>query len=206
MAFLQPSYIVDRRIGSGFDAAVIAIDGLMLGNLGVAKAIGLLLGSEQLDIFTQRALIAFERENVIGLLIEDFLGDVALAAHGVDGDDGAFDHQHVEKCRDGADLVGFVRHFDLAEHERRWRAAKADTIWIAALPRFLWAEPRNVLPSKAITSADTPISLATQATKRRWNCVASRLAKMSPRWSCDGVPSWNGRNRANDRHFLCAKP
>src|SRR5262249_54911191 len=29
---------------------------------------------------------------------------------------------------------------------RRWRAAKADTIWIAALPRFLWAEPRNVLP------------------------------------------------------------
>src|SRR5215831_965773 len=41
---------------------------------------------------------------------------------------------------------------------RRWRAAKADTIWIAALPRFLWAEPRNVLPSKAITSTDTPIS------------------------------------------------
>jgi hypothetical protein len=44
----------------------------------------------------------------------------------------------------------------------------------------LWAEPRNVLPSKAITSADTPISLATQATKRRWNCVASSVAKMSP--------------------------
>src|SRR5215813_313525 len=28
---------------------------------------------------------------------------------------------------------------------RRWRAAKADTIWIAALPRLLWAEPRQRL-------------------------------------------------------------
>jgi hypothetical protein len=80
MAFLQPGYIVDRRIGSGFDAAVIAVDGLIVGDLGVAKAIGLLLGSEQLDILTQRTLITFERENVIGLLVEDFLGDVALAA------------------------------------------------------------------------------------------------------------------------------
>ena len=80
---------------------MIAVDGLMLGDLGVAKAIGLLLGGEQFDILTQRALITFERENVIGFLVEDFLGDIALAAHGVDGDDGAFDHQHVEKGRDG---------------------------------------------------------------------------------------------------------
>src|SRR5580658_8640087 len=27
---------------------------------------------------------------------------------------------------------------------RRWRAAKADTMWIAAFAPFLWAEPRNV--------------------------------------------------------------
>src|SRR5712671_7814098 len=36
---------------------------------------------------------------------------------------------------------------------RRWRAAKADTMWIAAFPPLLWEEPRNVLPSMAITSA-----------------------------------------------------
>jgi len=41
----------------------------------------------------------------------------ALAAHGVDGDDGAVDRQHIEKRRDGDDLIGFVRHFDLAEDE-----------------------------------------------------------------------------------------
>jgi len=117
VAFLQPSHIVDHRIGSGLDAAMVAIDGLMSGDLGVLEAVCLLLGGEQLDILAQRALVAFEGEDVIGLLVEDFLGDVALAAHGVDGDDGAVDRQHIEKRRDGDDLVGFVRHFDLAEHE-----------------------------------------------------------------------------------------
>jgi len=38
-------------------------------------------------------------------------------------------------------------------------------MWIAAFAPFLWVEPRNVLPSMATTSADTPISLATQAMK-----------------------------------------
>src|SRR6516165_771205 len=85
---------------------------------------------------------------------------------------------------------------------RRWRAAKADTMWIAAFAPFLLAEPRNVLPSMATTSADTPISLATQATKRRWNSALSSVAKMSPRWSCDGVPSRNGRNRRRNAIFF----
>jgi len=89
---------------------------------------------------------------------------------------------------------------------RRWRAAKADTMWIAAFAPFLWAEPRNVLPSMATTSADTPINLATQATKRRWNSLASSVAKMSPRWSCDGVPSRNGKKPAQKRDLLLAEP
>src|ERR1700693_6309296 len=96
---------------------MIAVDGFMSGDLGIAEAIRLLLGGEQLDILAQRALVALEGENVIGILVEDFLGDVALAADGVGGNDGAFDHQHVEKRRNGDDLVGFVGHLDLAEHE-----------------------------------------------------------------------------------------
>src|SRR5215472_12452202 len=90
---------------------------MMLGDLGVAKAIRLLFGGEQLDILTQRTLIAFERENVIGFLVEDFLGDVALAAHGVVGDDGSFDRRYVEMYREVDDFVGFVRHFDVAEDQ-----------------------------------------------------------------------------------------
>jgi hypothetical protein len=68
---------------------VIAVDGLMSGDLGIAEAIRLLLGGEQLDILAQRALVALEGENVIGILVADFLGDVALAADGVGGNDGA---------------------------------------------------------------------------------------------------------------------
>jgi hypothetical protein len=33
----------------------------------------------------------------------------------------------------------------------------------------------------AITSADVPVSAATQATKQRWNFSASSVAKISPR-------------------------
>ena len=71
VALLQPGDIVDHGIGSGFDAAVIAIDGLMAAHLGVLKAFGLLLGGEQFGILAQRALIAFERQNVIGFFVHD---------------------------------------------------------------------------------------------------------------------------------------
>jgi len=81
VALLQPSDIVDHCISSGFDAAMIAIDGLMAANLCVLKTVGLLLRGEQLNILAQSTLIAFERQNVIGLFVYDFLGDFALAAH-----------------------------------------------------------------------------------------------------------------------------
>jgi hypothetical protein len=44
----------------------------------MALLLGSLLGGEQLDILTQRALVALEGENVIGILVEDFLGDAAM--------------------------------------------------------------------------------------------------------------------------------
>ena len=41
----------------------------------------------------------------------------AKAAHGVDGDDGAFDCHHGEEFGYGDDLIGFFRHLDLPEHK-----------------------------------------------------------------------------------------
>jgi hypothetical protein len=117
MAILQPLHIVDDRIGSGLDAAVVGIHGLMLGDLCVLEAVCLLLGREYLDVLWEGTLVTLEGEDVIALLIDDFLGDVALAAHGVDGDDGPLDRQHIEKRRDGDDLVRFIRDLDLAEHQ-----------------------------------------------------------------------------------------
>ena len=54
---------------------------------------------------------------------------------------------------------------------------------------------RRVLPSTGISSARTPVCAATQATKQRPNGSGSSVARMSPRWSCAGVPSSKGRKR-----------
>src|ERR1039457_5496949 len=77
-----------------------------------SDAICLLLGGENLDILAQRALIAFEREEVIGLLVQDRRGDIALAAHRVDSHDGPLDRHHIEQCRDDDYFDGLFRHLD----------------------------------------------------------------------------------------------
>src|SRR6202158_1872235 len=61
---------------------------------------------------------------------------------------------------------------------------------------------REVLPSMATTPSGTPVTAATQAAKQPWNCSASSVARMSPRWSCAGVPSLNGRKRRSNASFL----
>src|ERR1035438_6824016 len=59
MAFL-PLYIVDHRIGSGFDAAMIAVDRLVPADCRILETIGFLLLCEEFDIVAQRSLIALE--------------------------------------------------------------------------------------------------------------------------------------------------
>src|SRR5512134_3560982 len=73
---------------------------------------------------------------------------------------------------------------------------------MAAFAPFLSPERRSVLPSMAITSAGAPGRAEAQATKQYWNFSASSVAKMSPRWSCAGVPSRNGKKRRNRSSFL----
>ena len=40
-------------------------------------------------ILGERALVALEREHIVGLLVDHLLGDLALAAHRIGGDDAA---------------------------------------------------------------------------------------------------------------------
>jgi len=56
---------VDDRGDPGLDPAVIAIDRLMAAYFGVGKIPGFLLGGEQPDVVVKRALIAFEREDIV---------------------------------------------------------------------------------------------------------------------------------------------
>src|SRR5208282_446727 len=76
----------------------------------------LLFAGEHLHIVAQCALVALQREDVVGLLVDDFLRDVALATHGVDGHHRALDGQQLEQRRNGDDLVGLVADSGLPEH------------------------------------------------------------------------------------------
>ena len=58
----------------------MAIHRLMDANGCVFETVIFLLVCEQFFIFPQRTLIALERENVIGLIVDDLLRDGALAS------------------------------------------------------------------------------------------------------------------------------
>nr|WP_281433653.1 hypothetical protein [Methylosinus sp. H3A] len=95
----------------------LAVERLLAADRRIHETIGFLLGGEQLHVFVERSLIASVRDDVIGLLVLDLLGDGALTAHGVDGDDGAFYGHHVQERGNGDDLVGFFRYGDLPHDE-----------------------------------------------------------------------------------------
>ncbi len=57
------------------------LHGLVAADERVGEAARRLLGEEQLDIVAQCALVALQRQHVVGALASDLLGDVALAAH-----------------------------------------------------------------------------------------------------------------------------
>src|SRR5215470_13140139 len=74
-------------LNAGFDPTVIAIDRLIGGG---GCSLKLWVVEELFDIGMQRALVAFERQGVIALLIDDLLGDVALAVEGINRHGAAF--------------------------------------------------------------------------------------------------------------------
>src|SRR5215831_965774 len=117
------------------------------------------------------------------------------------GDSNIARSNFVIRRRDGDDPVGLVCHFEVAEREalaRREGRHHMDRGFAA----FLVGGTAQRLAVEGDHIHRYAYQLATQATKRRWNSVASRVAKMSPRWSCDGVPSWNGRKPAPQRDLL----
>ena len=73
---------------------MIAIDGGVACDLCIGKIPGLLFRGEQLDVGTQRSLVAFERQDIVGLLVEYLLRDIALAPDGIDRHDRSLDRQH----------------------------------------------------------------------------------------------------------------
>lgn len=73
------------------------------------------------DIGLQSGLLALQRQQEVGLVRHDLVGDLDLAAHGVDADEGALEltgvGQIVEQLGNGGDLVGLLRHAALRQHQ-----------------------------------------------------------------------------------------
>ena len=69
------------------------------------------VGDEISDIGMERALVFFEREDIIGLLLDDLGGDGLLRPDRVNGHNRALDRQQVKKLGDGGDFIalGFDR-------------------------------------------------------------------------------------------------
>jgi len=108
----ERSDVVGDAAASGLDAPVVAVDG----NEEFILARGFAL-EEEPHVLGEGRPVVFEREQIIGALGADRLGDFALAAHGVDGDEGALDLQPLDEQGDGDNLVAFPVDGLLAEHQ-----------------------------------------------------------------------------------------
>ena len=61
-----------------------------------------------LDFFQQVALVLFDRQDIVGLFVDDLPGDGPLPAHRIDRHDGPAQLQCVQQLGDGRDLVGSI--------------------------------------------------------------------------------------------------
>ena len=95
-----------------------------MGLLDLGERIDLIGGSGveiELDLGMGGLLIVLGGQQIVAAEIDDRLGDVGLAAHGVDGDEAARKRsgrgQFLQQQGNGGDLVGFVGHRPLPQHE-----------------------------------------------------------------------------------------
>jgi hypothetical protein len=76
----------------------------------------------------ERGLVVLESEGIIASLIEDLLGNGALASHGVDRHDRACQGKHGQKVWDRRDFVGFRVRGALTKHQALLAAPRADHV------------------------------------------------------------------------------
>ena len=155
-----------------------------------------------LDIGFQGRLVAFQGEQKIGLVGDDLVGDLDLAAHGVDGHQRARElpglGEVVEKLRDGGDLVGLFRNAQLRQRQPGVGGVGAERMQGFQPLRWSWVR-RAVLPSIAMNSCRSGQSAAIQLSKQRPNRIGSiRLTgrAASARRGCrDGTPKTAAKSR-----------
>ena len=69
------------------------------------------------DALVELTLVLLHRQDVIGPAVCDLLGNLPLAAHGVNGHDAAVQIQQVQQLGNGGDLIGLLRRPDLPQRQ-----------------------------------------------------------------------------------------
>ena len=113
---LDPIDVLGGGVEAGLDAAMALLDGGFGDEFVRRRRFEIVV-----DLGFQGRLIALQRQQEIGLVRDDLGGDLDLTAHGVDGDEGAFElprlGELVEQIGDGGDLVGLLGHAELRQRQ-----------------------------------------------------------------------------------------
>jgi hypothetical protein len=90
----------------------------------------------------QARLITFQRQHVVAALLDDLLGDLALAVERVHGNDAALERQHLRQSWYGGDLIGLSVGGDLRQHQAVLAAPGRDHVQRRVCRRPEYADVR----------------------------------------------------------------
>ena len=118
---IHPVEAMVDRDGSRDDAAIGFFDPLVITPTLAVFEIEIAVGEVELILcfLVKVALIAFEGEDVVGLLVDDGPGDVG--AHGIEGDDLSGQGEDFDEMGNGGDFIAFIRHIFLGESQAALR-------------------------------------------------------------------------------------
>jgi hypothetical protein len=129
------------------DAAVVLAKGLDLRDLDGRRGFEIAF-----DVGMERRLVILDGQKVVGLGVENRLGDVGIASHGIDRDQGALKVEALDEGRNGGDLVRFFIDRLLAQHQTLVAGEGRDQMQALWPVLRLWLR-REVLPSIATRSS-----------------------------------------------------
>ena len=153
MVFDQPRDVSRDRGGAGFDAAMIGLDDRRGGDRFAGRIVEM-----QHNVVMKRSLISLQGQGVVAALIDDLLGDGALAIERVGGHD-RFSLSISNSF--GTAVISFdFASVAICASTRRCSQPQAETMCNGDLPLARSNERRRTLPSIATTPSHCSEKLA----------------------------------------------
>jgi hypothetical protein len=141
----------------------------------VAKCIRLSFDEDLTDGRMQAGLIVFHRQNVIGLTVDDALGNRSLTVQGIGHDCAAFDIEFGQQYRNRRDFIGLLRHLHLTHHHLTGTGPDTDHMQNAVAHSTLVRTARTARTARTVRTARTARTVRTARTAR-----LARAAQLLP--------------------------